>query len=67
MTDRLLCRFGWYRRLRGGTWGFGNGRWVRVQIEVIEPIEFFTDDLSLRDDYKQFLIDCEKEHQRERT
>lgn len=67
MIDRLLCRFAWYRQQRGGHWTQVNSSWVRVQVNVIEPFEFFTDDLSLRDDYKQFLIDCEKEHQRERT
>lgn len=67
MLARLLCRYGWYRRLMGGQWSFREGRWIRIQIEVVEPYEFFVDDASLREDVVAFLTECEKHGQRDRS
>ncbi len=62
----LLCRFAWYRRLRGGTWHRSNKQWCRVSIEVFTEVDF-SDDFSVREDFRQFLAECEKEGQRERS
>lgn len=80
MLSRLLCRYAWYRRARGGDWTFHRGRWVRIEVteriggklkrietEIIEPLVFFTDDTSLRNDIRQHLDECNKANQRERT
>jgi len=58
--SRLLCRFAWYRRLRGGSWRWHEGRWYRVTVEVIVPIDF-SDDFTLREDLEEFFSLGEKE------
>lgn len=66
MLSRLLCRFEWYRHLRGGQWVLMGGQWLqvrviqvearrRVSVEVVEPLVFFTDDTSLRHDVQEHL------------
>ena len=70
MIARLLCRFAWYRALRGGSWTKVANHWVRIEVQMVEPFDletFFTDDTSLRHDYQQFLAQCDKEKQHERT
>lgn len=62
----LLCRFKWYRRLRGGTWHQHGNQWFRVSVEVFTIVDL-CDDISIRDDIQEFLKVCDKENQRERT
>lgn len=80
MLSRLLCCYQWYRLLTGGEWCYTNGRWERIkvterqnghvkqiQIDIIEPMDLFTDDTSLRADVREHLSRCEKENRRERS
>ena len=62
MALRLLYRFRWYRRLRPAKWVLLKDGWYRLDKIPVTPMPFILeDDLTLRQDYQQFINNLDKE------